>query len=96
MLCLTPKFAVRRLQGWDLNLHLTVIPKADFQLFHALSPTKPGLTRGLSKEQQEKQEGRQLGKDGETGRRQYGGAPLSGPTHGCQVTVTTQHLCSEV
>lgn len=37
MLCPTPKFAVRRLRGWDLNLHLTVIPKADFQLFHAFS-----------------------------------------------------------
>lgn len=47
---LTPKFAVRRLRGWDLNLHLTVIPKADFQLFHVFSlPQNQDLLEACTK-----------------------------------------------
>lgn len=47
---LTPKFAVRRLRGWDLNLHLTVIPKADFQSFHTFSlPQNQDLLEACTK-----------------------------------------------
>lgn len=50
-----------------MNLRLTVIPSCDFSIVPCLlSHTKPGLTRDLPEEQQEKEEqaGRQLGRGG--------------------------------